>query len=378
MELTRYMSIEKYRDLLSTETLFLPRYDNLGDQYEGCLGHIPIDKLIEKQRNRFGRITTMPLQTETLAREFLETFEPLLYHNFLREFTFVSCWHKNEKESMPMWKMYAEKGIMIKSELSLLRSSLGIDTEDYLHSDAFQKNQGIDPTYGYEVFIKSDNVGYISRGNYIEPIGADRYFYKQLEYADERELRVILQFHLGPKLRFNFPYMFDNIDSALQNIINGDFPYLFSNSDWSSQNITNQEEIFHESNIRIYSELEQIYDFPVTLNSVDFSPQSITNRKSTILDFWNIAKSSYEKHALLLNEGLTESGVRCPVNTCSLIKEVVTSPFNSTDSEVREIESLNEEFGITAEVKKSVIEIEPIHAKFSMHLPDEEMIELEL
>ena len=321
MQLTRYMNKKKYEDLLSTETLFFPRYDNLGDPYEGCLGHIPTNKLIEKQTKRLKRIGGMPQQPKTLAREFLETFEPLLYHNFLRDFTFVSCWHQSEVESMPMWKMYAEKGIMIKSDLSSLKNSLGINAEGYQHSNVFQENNGIDPSDGYGIFIEIDNVKYISRGNYIEPVGSDRYFHKQLEYADERELRVILQLHLGPDQRFNLPYIFDN---------------------------------------------------------TNFSPQNITKVENLIPQTWRNIKLSYEKHASILNESLSGNGVRCPVDINSLIKEVVVSPFNNTDSEVLEVESLNQEFGMEAKVKKSVIEIKPVVTEFSARLSKEVTIELEL
>lgn len=314
------MNIKKYKDLLSTKTLFLPRYDILGDPYEGCLGHIPIDKLIEKQTKRFTRITAMPLEADTLAREFLETFEPILYHDFLREFTFVSCWHQSDIESMPMWKMYAERGIMIKTDVSSLCRGLGINAEGYKHSDVFLENHGIDSSIGYDISIESGNVNYISRGEYIEPIGSDRYFKKQLEYADERELRVILQFHLGA---------------------------------------------------------EQRLDIPIMLNNQNFPPQRITDMENRILSFWRNAKSSYEQHALMLNRFLTEPGVRCPVKVDSLIKEVVVSP-NSTDSDVEEIEVFNHEFGIGVEVKRSEIEIEPSHAKFSVQLTNEERIELEL
>lgn len=321
MQLTRYINKRKYEDLLSTETLFFPHYDNLGDPYEGCLGHIPTDKLIKKQTERLRRIAAMPQQPKTLAREFLETFEPLLYHNFLRDFTFVNCWHQSEVESMPMWKMYAEKGIMIKSDLSSLKNSLGINAEGYQHSNVFQDNHGIDPSDGYEIFIEIDNVKYITRGNYIEPVGLDRYFRKQLEYADERELRVVLQLHLGLQQRFNLPYIFDD---------------------------------------------------------ANFSPQGMTDVENLILQIWKNIKLSYEKHASILNADLSGGGVRCPVDINSLIKEVVVSPFNNTDSEVLEVKSLNREFGIEAEVKKSVIEIEPAVTKFSASLSKEVTIELEL
>lgn len=321
MQLTRYMNVKKYKDLLSTETLFFPRYNKLGDPYEGSLGHIPTDELIKKQTKRWGRITAMPLQPQTLAREFLETFEPLLYHDFLRKFTFVSCWHQSETESMPMWKMYAEKGIMIKSDLSSLRNSLGINSGGYQHSNVFQENHGIDPFDGYEIFVETDNVRYISRGNYIEPVGSDRYFHKQLEYADEKELRVVLQLHLGLQQRFNLPYIFDN---------------------------------------------------------TNFSSQDVTNVENLILQIWKNIKLSYEKHTSILNADLPEGGVRCLVDINSLIKEVVVSPFNNTNSELSEIRALNHEFGIEAKVKKSVIEIEPSVTKFSVSLSEKGIIELEL
>lgn len=359
MELTRYMSVEKYYNLLSTGTLFFPHYNNLGDPYEGSLGHIPTDELIKKQTKRWGRITAMPLEPKTLAREFLETFEPLLYHNFLRDFTFVSCWHQSEVESMPMWKMYAEKGIMVKSDLLSLKNSLGINAEGYQHAGVFQEDQGIDPSNGYEIFIETRNVKYISRGNYMEPVGSDRYFHKQLEYADERELRVILQLHLGPELRFNFPHLFDNTNLSLQDI-------------------TNIENIMVQPNFQIHLGSEQTYDFPYIFSNISSSPQNITGMENLILHFWENAKLSYERHASILNEGLSKSGVRCSVDTNSLIKEVVVNPFNDEDSEVLKIELINQRFGVEAEVKKSIIEVEPAVTEFSVRLATGETIELEL
>ncbi len=45
---------------------------------------------------------------------------------------------------------------------------------------------------------------------------------------------------------------------------------------------------------------------------------------------------------------------------------------------MKEIEVFNHEAGIGVEVKRSEIEIEPSHAKFSVQLTNEERIELEL
>lgn len=381
MELTRYISIEKYYDLLSTGTLFFPHYNNLGDPYEGSLGHIPTDELMKKQTARFGRITAMPLESKTLTREFLETFEPLLYHDFLRKFTFVSCWHQSEIESMPMWRMYAERGVMIKSDLSSLESSLGIGAGGYQHSDIFQEKHGIALSNDYEVFIETGDVKYISRGNYIEPVGSDRYFHKQLEYADEKELRVILQIRLGPEQRLNFPFIFDNTNSPLQNITNMENLTLQPTSQIHSgpeENITNMENLTLQSNFQIHSGPEEIFDLPYEVNVINVSPQNITNIENSILQYWRDAKLSYEKHASILNEGLSRNGVRCPVDTNSLIKEVVVNPFNNEDSEILKIELINQRFGVETEVKKSIIEVEPAVTEFSVRLATGDTIELEL
>ena len=74
MKLTRYMSIKKYYNLLSTGTLFFPHYNNLGDPYEGSLVPIPTDELIKKQTKRLERITAMPLQPSDSCKRVFRNF----------------------------------------------------------------------------------------------------------------------------------------------------------------------------------------------------------------------------------------------------------------------------------------------------------------
>ncbi|MYB92516.1 hypothetical protein F4054_05440 [Candidatus Poribacteria bacterium] len=312
MKLMRYMDVKKYRDLLSTKTLFLPRYDNLGDMFEGSLGYVPAGKLIEQRTERLKRITQMPQQGNTIAREFLEAFEPLFYHKFLRNFTFVSCWHQSEKESALMWKMYAQKGVMIKSDLSSLKSSLGINANGYQRSNIFWQDHGIDNVNGYEISVEVNKVKYLPHGTEIEAVGSDRYFHKQAEYEDEKELRIVLQLELGPQQRANFPFEIDNSP------------------------LTHNEEEMH----------------------------------NLILRSWKSVERSHEKHSLVLNDILSEPGVRCRVDINSLIKEVIVNPFDSGDSDVSEIESLNREFGLAAKVKKSVIETRKSPTTFSIKISE--------
>ena len=172
-------------------------------------------------------------------------------------------------------------------------------------------------------------------------------------------MRVILQIRLGPEQRFNFPHIFDNTNSPLENI-------------------TNMENLTLQSNFQIRSGPDQIFDLPYQVNVVNFSPENITNIENSILRHWRDGKSSYGGHASILNEGLSKNGVRCPVDTNSLIQEVVVNPFNNEDAEILKIELINRRFGVEAEVKKSIIEVEPAVTKFSVRLSTGETIELEL
>ena len=320
MKLTRYMNVEKYKDLLSTGTLFFPRYDSFEDKFEGSLGHVPADKLINQQTEKLSRIASMPQHGKTLAQAFLEAFEPLLYHHFLRNFTFVSCWHRNVKESSLMWRMYAQKGIMIKTDLSSLKSSLGINADGYQYPDRFWQDHGTDSLNGYEISTEVDKVKYFPLGHEIKAVGSDRYFHKQEAYADERELRVVLQLQLGQQQRPNLPYLLDNA------------PFVHNDSEMND----------------------------------------------LILEFWENINLSYAKHTSILNSILSELGVRCRVDINSLIKGVVVSPFGKDNSEVSEIESLHQEFGLEAEVKKSIIETGTSPTTFEIKLSNEKIIKFEL
>ena len=114
------MSVKYYKDLLSTRTLFFPRYDNLSDQFEGSLGYVNPDRLVEEVKSRLKQ-DGMPLKFRAL--NLLEELEPVFYHSFLKGFTFVNCWHQSVEESFHMWKVHGTKGVMIKSDLSSLKAA---------------------------------------------------------------------------------------------------------------------------------------------------------------------------------------------------------------------------------------------------------------
>ena len=326
MQLARYISLEHYENLLSTNTLFFPRYDRLSDRFEGSLNHVNPDRLQEE--------VTRQLRQEDMSRRcralnLLEALEPMFYHSFLKDFTFVSCWHKSVEESFHMWQVYGGRGVMIKSDLSSLKSSLGIRGSRYQDPDRFWRRYSRESLGDYEIFIEIKSIEYVPlrQRHKIKAIGTDRYFHKQQAYKDEKELRILLQLRLGEAQRPYFPLQFDSV--------------------------------------------------PFLRNAVEMD--------DLIMNFWRNIERSYAKHASILNRNLdelpeAEFGVRCNVDINSLITEVVVSPFSEkTDSVMEEIESLNEDYQVKAEINESVIVVDnPPPTTYSMPLSGGRSISFEL
>lgn len=312
MKLARYMSVNRYKNLLSTRTLFFPRYDNLGDKFEGSLGYVDQRRL---EHELIDQLLSGNIPLKTVAENTLESLEPMLYHSFLKNFTFASCWHSSTGESFLMWQVYAKKGIMVKSDLSSLKSSLGINVDGYKRPDRFWQQYHMDSLDGYEIFVKVSGIKYVPLGHEIKAIGTDRYFHKQKAYEDEKELRVLLQLRLGQHQRF----------------------------------------------------------VPLSFLSNVPSPRNAVETDCLILYFAEYIKKSHVKHDSILNGKLSESGVRCPIDINSLIKEIVVSPFLE-DSIVSEIESLNHKFGVSAEVKRSAIVNETSPTMFELGFPASEKV----
>ena len=86
-----------------------------------------------------------------------------------------------------------QKGIMIKSDLSSLESSLRGNPNNPRLVDTIFQTLGANPSDRYRISINFGKVKYQPLGNEINIIGLDRYLCKQKPYADEREFRVVVQ-----------------------------------------------------------------------------------------------------------------------------------------------------------------------------------------
>lgn len=322
MELSRYMGIDKYRDLLSTQTLYFPRYDQFEDKLEGAmLDYIDPNKLAHQVTAGIRRISGTPQDEKDLVSTILKDIDPVLYEKFLQKFTFVSCWHRGVEESSLMWKRYAEKdkqgGIMIKSDLSSLTNSLKEWNSPRFVGTIFQ-TLGTDPSNKYIISINFRKVIYLPLGDEIDFIGLDRYLSKQEPYTDEREFRVVVQVGLSPPQRPNISRLLHEANV----------------SEWNQKKMS-------DLIIEIQKKMIQSY-----------------NTQSSVL------------RGLLPNIQ-PNPHVRLAVDITSLIKEVVINPYGDVESDMREIQAINHEFGLSVPVKPSIIKTESsVPTTFFLRLPD--------
>ena len=90
--LWRYMSLEKFVNMLETKSLFFTRADKFEDPFEGFTP----PALVESYRKSVKRVILDESFTEVLIK---------ISENS-RKYVMCNCWHQNEEESMAMWEKY--------------------------------------------------------------------------------------------------------------------------------------------------------------------------------------------------------------------------------------------------------------------------------
>ncbi|MGI6453801.1 MAG: hypothetical protein ACOX0E_10145 [Syntrophomonadaceae bacterium] len=155
--LWRYMDIISFIDILQTHCLHFCRADNLGDVFEGT-------------RTELGQEIVNRIYQAAKATDDLEYSLDLLYRNN-RQYQFVSCWHRSEYESDAMWKLYANRGLAVKTTVKALIDSI----KPSLHNIYFGNVKYVD---------NKKDMGSI------EP-NASILFYKQICFEHEQEFRAI-------------------------------------------------------------------------------------------------------------------------------------------------------------------------------------------
>jgi hypothetical protein len=160
IKIWRYINFPKYVSFLQSRSLFFSRSDLLGDPYEGATSHANLKLGPEMYKD-------IPLGS-------YETFSSQLsdFSKWVRQWTFINCWHMNEHESGAMWKLYtrAEDSVAIQSTYRRLCQCLPSNVM-----------VGIVHYIDYETeWLPEDNIFW-------------RFAHKRKSFEHERELRALIQ-----------------------------------------------------------------------------------------------------------------------------------------------------------------------------------------
>lgn len=162
--LWRYLDFPKLLDLLSTNTIKLPRASKMEDGFEGMMGFAALERRVAAAKVR-GEPAY--LRNAVINKEQKESL-------FWRDRTYISCWNAFPTENAGLWRIYGdEKGVAIRTTWGSLRKGLSgpadcVDTIFYGHVNYGQSaDPGVLDTY------------------------TDQYFVKRPEFVHEREFRLV-------------------------------------------------------------------------------------------------------------------------------------------------------------------------------------------
>ena len=167
--LWRYMSLEKFANILATQSLFFTRADKFDDKFEG---HIPrqIMSIYKSATSSYDRENFPGIpEGSTLA---------LAYD--LRKHVMCNCWYQAEQESMAMWDKYHmhNSGIAIKTTMENLKNSL---------PDRFNV------FIGEIQYLEDHNKIHVLENVSIPNLVHYPYFYKRKSFEHEHEVRVLIE-----------------------------------------------------------------------------------------------------------------------------------------------------------------------------------------
>lgn len=127
----RYMRIKYFVDLLQRRALYFRRLDRLEDQFEGAFSDDAFEQAAETLvpiARHYG--IKHPEGVNDLDAALLAM---LSSEEGMRASTFVNCWHRNDYESLAMWRLFARDaetkygGIAIRSRKGRLLQSVNPD-----------------------------------------------------------------------------------------------------------------------------------------------------------------------------------------------------------------------------------------------------------
>lgn len=180
----RYMSAERFIDVLSG-SLYFAAATQFDDAFEGAITQAQFAKRRALHARLLGAERDLDATMRSTSRAFAE----------LRRLTKMNCWHASDHENVAMWERYLPKGtcgVAIQSTVGALRSAL----------QPFR----LDPRFGEENIVVR-RVQYMNYSTDESPGQAmdAPFFYKRIEYRDEREVRAVLSLRMAEEFGVRVP-----------------------------------------------------------------------------------------------------------------------------------------------------------------------------
>lgn len=185
----RYMSLEKFIDLLLNRSIFFSNANKMEDRFEM---EIPLFSLEEKKKYYLGRGMDSKKVISVLDKE-------VLLAKKFKENTYVNCWSRNDAESYALWKIYlggSPNGVAIKSTVSKLIQCLqNVDSREMNELDfsKIDSSKSVIEALSQELEIDTIKIGEVKYQNQIDLKDLDKSTLavtKKAFYDYEKEIRV--------------------------------------------------------------------------------------------------------------------------------------------------------------------------------------------
>jgi len=183
----RYMTFSKFVNLLKTRELHFHQAADFGDRFEGSVPD-PIREARELEYERAAKRGELHPEGHEIHAEI---------NKCLRQFTYLSCWHMTDEESMAMWEHYGGSGgsIAIRTTVGEFSSALNTrhDHDIYfgeVNYQPYSSDHNETPDLD-DIDIKEDldDRFFLTR----EAHSLVPFVYKRQGYEYEQEMRGIIQ-----------------------------------------------------------------------------------------------------------------------------------------------------------------------------------------
>ena len=176
--LWRYISFEKFVNMLATKSLFFTKANKYDDPFEGYIHKVTIDTI----NNIIHNINITDWDNAYISKLIDMRKKGEIQGNDVM----CNCWHKNDDESMAMWEKYhiRNNGIAIKTTMEKLKNGITDPIDVYIGNIQYIPRDNFLQEYVTQHLIPAMHKGH--------SIFYHPYFFKRTVFEHEQEVRAII------------------------------------------------------------------------------------------------------------------------------------------------------------------------------------------